>query len=993
MSIRKGTKVNVDCEKCNEQIAGEWCVSCRKDFFKENFTNWTSENKRIDEFIQEVQLNISCDDIVFEWIPYNQFNNIKEVKKDNFVTLKLSIWNNGPLSYCNNKKEWTREPNKKVSLKCLCNTENNINEFLNEVKLYSTNIYEIENKIYGISQDPDTKDYLIVFENEYCWNCGEEYTDANVDWSKWKNGPLCYNADKKEWIRESERSVALKCLCNSQNIIDEFLNEVKTYSTCIYEEDNNLYIYGISQNPETKDYIMVLQDGFCKECGEKYIDKWCKSCHINYFKKDFVNWTSGNENIDDFIQDMQLKISKQSDTKFEWIPYDRFNNIEEISKNDLVTVHTAIWNDGPLHYNNNEKKWLRESNKDVALKCLYNSQSNINRLLNEVKDYFNNKIDNNDNNAVDGDDDVEMLTNIGDIDDDVNDDDVDIDEDIYVNDDIDDDDDDDDIGGGDDIDADDINDDDDIDVDDIDVDDISGGDVEDNVNINYRYDDDDTYSIKIYGISQNPYTKDYIIVLQDVYCKECGEEYADIEFEWCKLCSINYIKSNFTNWTSGNENIDNLIQEMQLRINDPLDLLFEWIPYDQFSNIKEIGRGGFATIYSAIWKDGPQYHDIYNTKEWIRDPGKNVALKCLRNSLNISPKFLNEIKAYSIANSSKILNVYGISQKPDTKDYIMVLDYASGGNFNDWMNRNYKKIEWGDKLSILFDICEGLEEIHQNQMVHHDFHTGNILFEFQDKNSLCISDMGLCGDVGEVENNTDETKVFGVIPYVAPEVLSGKPYTQAADIYSFGMIMYFVATGRQPFFDRAHNENLVLTIFCYGIRPELNEPEAPKCYIDLMKKCWDSNPSNRPKVNEILELINSFQNSYDQEHDMQEQQDYEKIIKSFSETEKYRKLNFSFEDSRPTHPKATYISRLLNPYTKKLPKHDNEIYEFSDNKIDELLKDGMILTEDESDFESTKRNIESSIFPESKKSKLGESEFSDNIAVEKFLLQNVSELD
>jgi hypothetical protein len=129
---------------------------------------------------------------------------------------------------------------------------------------------------------------------------------------------------------------------------------------------------------------MVLQDVYCKECGEKYSDNWCKSCQIDYFKKDFINWTSGNKNIDNFIQSMQLKISNQSDIVFEWIPYDQFNDIKEISKNDSITVHSAIWNDGPLHYNNNEKKWIRESDKNVALKCLNNSQNNVNKLLNEV---------------------------------------------------------------------------------------------------------------------------------------------------------------------------------------------------------------------------------------------------------------------------------------------------------------------------------------------------------------------------------------------------------------------------------------------------------------------------------------------------------------------------------------------------------------------------------------------------------------------------------
>src|SRR5438046_2400696 len=89
-------------------------------------------------------------------------------------------------------------------------------------------------------------------------------------------------------------------------------------------------------------------------------------------------------------------------------------------------------------------------------------------------------------------------------------------------------------------------------------------------------------------------------------CEKCGEQYTDISFEWCKPCLINDLK----NVTSGNEKIDNLIQEMQLKINKPGDIAFEWIPYNQFSDVKEIGEGGFAKVYSAIWKDGPlDYYD------------------------------------------------------------------------------------------------------------------------------------------------------------------------------------------------------------------------------------------------------------------------------------------------------------------------------------------------------------------------------------------------
>ena len=96
--------------------------------------------------------------------------------------------------------------------------------------------------------------------------------------------------------------------------------------------------------------------------------------------------------------------------------------------------------------------------------------------------------------------------------------------------------------------------------------------------------------------------------------------------------------------TSGNEKIDNFIQNMQLKIESPWNIVFECIPYNQFSDIKEIGRGGFATVYSAIWKDGPLECKYENGKiKYTRKSNYKVALKCLHNSQNITNEFLNEV--------------------------------------------------------------------------------------------------------------------------------------------------------------------------------------------------------------------------------------------------------------------------------------------------------------------------------------------------------------
>ncbi len=244
----------------------------------------------------------------------------------------------------------------------------------------------------------------------------------------------------------------------------------------------------------------------------------------------------------------------------------------------------------------------------------------------------------------------------------------------------------------------------------------------------------------------------------------------------------------------------------------------------------------------------------------------------------------------------------------------MVLQYAEGGSFNNWIKSDN---DWRYDVFALKTIIAGLGKIHEKNMVHRDFHIGNILlkkFESGYYQDSYVSDMGLCGEVG----NIDLTKIYGVMPYVAPEVLRGKPYTQAADIYSFGMIMYFVATLRQPFADRAHDQNLALSI-CNGIRPEITEKYAPKCYIDLMKRCWDPNPDNRPNAREIQDEIESFYDLYYSSND-----DDREIKKQFEEAYKYKKANIlAIENNQTTsHPQAIYTSRLLNPYTTGLVKID-----------------------------------------------------------------------
>jgi hypothetical protein len=142
--------------------------------------------------------------------------------------------------------------------------------------------------------------------------------------------------------------------------------------------------FGISQNPVTKVYILVFNnkyyDYYCEECGNKYkkeSNKWCKPCQIIHLKNNFINWTSGNEKIDDIIRKKQIRINSQKGIIFEWISYSEFIGIKEIGKD-----FTAIWKKGPLYYDTSDKKLIRKSYEKVCLKYLNNSQNDfVNKVL------------------------------------------------------------------------------------------------------------------------------------------------------------------------------------------------------------------------------------------------------------------------------------------------------------------------------------------------------------------------------------------------------------------------------------------------------------------------------------------------------------------------------------------------------------------------------------------------------------------------------------
>ncbi|GET58756.1 kinase-like domain-containing protein [Rhizophagus irregularis DAOM 181602=DAOM 197198] len=371
-------------------------------------------------------------------------------------------------------------------------------------------------------------------------------------------------------------------------------------------------------------------------------------------------------------------------------------------------------------------------------------------------------------------------------------------------------------------------------------------------------------------------------------CNECKQPYT--YYQWCQQCNTKQFQQDFSKWTSKNEFIDKFIQEAQLKAKNSYEIL-EWIPYDKLSSINYYDKGRFSEIHKAIWLDGPIFSWNFDKKQWNRcnfQTGYEVILKTLNNSSNLNDKFLEEWKYHYTCQKksfSKFIQFCGITKDPNSLNYIIVMR---------------------------------LKVIHESNLTHGDFHDGNILMS-DNQNELFIIDLGLCKPISDTANKINE--IYGVLPYMAPEILRKKPYAPTSDIYSFSMIMWEFTSGIPPFNYEAHDFKLILSI-CGGKRPEIIE-NTPKCYVDLMKKCWDSDPANRPTIIMLENIISEWIGCISDYYRINSNGDYEYVVPNvdnqledvmleFVEANKslvQEQVNASIIQS---HPQAHYTSRKLS---------------------------------------------------------------------------------
>ncbi|RIB24323.1 kinase-like domain-containing protein [Gigaspora rosea] len=216
-------------------------------------------------------------------------------------------------------------------------------------------------------------------------------------------------------------------------------------------------------------------------------------------------------------------------------------------------------------------------------------------------------------------------------------------------------------------------------------------------------------------------------------------------------------------------------------------------------------------------------------------------------------------------------------------------------------------MDWRDKLNLLQCIAYDLLIIHSHDLIHRDLHSGNILLN--SLKSAYIADLRL-SVTANIASKLNSDGIYGVLPYISPEVLNKHPYTKESDIYSFGIILWEILYGKPVPCDQKSALQFQLQV-CNGLRPYIYENTAT-CYMDLMKKCWNVDPKKRPTAKEIYDIFAEWQSN-------------ETILLELSESDK--KLQNIKNEDMPIDNESNYRSSFIS---------FNSSYKYQGSKLHEL---------------------------------------------------------
>ncbi|MEB2346664.1 MAG: protein kinase [Deltaproteobacteria bacterium] len=255
----------------------------------------------------------------------------------------------------------------------------------------------------------------------------------------------------------------------------------------------------------------------------------------------------------------------------------------------------------------------------------------------------------------------------------------------------------------------------------------------------------------------------------------------------------------------------------------PLSVTARKGPVARYQILSELGRGGMGIVYKA--------------NDTVLD--RVVAFKVLPAALEENPQalknFLREAKSAAQLNHPNIVTVYDAGEQD--RRYYIAMEYVDGNTLKEIVRRR-GAIAPGGVLHVLVQMCEALAYAHEKKIVHRDIKTANTMWT-RDRKAK-IMDFGLAKVVEEVRNHT--TLVSGTPYYMSPEQTLGRNVDHRTDLYSLGVTVFELATGRLPF-----TEGNIPYHHVHTPPPDPREihPEVPTLLAEIIARCLRKDPAER----------------------------------------------------------------------------------------------------------------------------------------------------
>ncbi len=248
---------------------------------------------------------------------------------------------------------------------------------------------------------------------------------------------------------------------------------------------------------------------------------------------------------------------------------------------------------------------------------------------------------------------------------------------------------------------------------------------------------------------------------------------------------------------------------------------------DRYQILKSIGEGGMANVYLA-----------YDT---ILD--RNVAVKVLRGDLAGDEKFVRRFQREALSASSlshpNIVEVYDVGD--DDGLYYIVMEYVEGQDLKSLIKKR-GKLTVTEAVDIMKQISDGMSVAHDSYIIHRDIKPQNIMI--LDNGLVKIMDFGIAMAINSTQL-TQTNSVMGSVHYLPPEQANGKGSTLQSDIYSMGIVMYELLTGKLPY--KGDNAVEIALKHLKEPIPSVRETDAsiPQAVENIVIKATSKNTKNR----------------------------------------------------------------------------------------------------------------------------------------------------